>query len=80
MKGEICIGGSGIFQGYYNQKKLMDSKLVNIGGIKYFRTGDGGRIDDTGLLFCYGRTDNQKKFSTLLIIQEMQVESTLYTC
>lgn len=63
MRGEICIGGEGVFQGYFNNEKITESKLYFFNGKKYFRTGDEGSFDNLGNLLCYGRIDNQLKIN-----------------
>lgn len=63
-EGEICIGGTGVAQGYINDKFLTERKFVKDirqpGGIMY-RTGDIGKINAEGDLVYLGRVDNQIK-------------------
>lgn len=64
--GEICIGGSGVAFGYYNDFQKSESVFVqNPLNDKYseiiYRTGDYGYFDDEGNLYFSGRRDNQVK-------------------
>ncbi len=64
--GEIYIGGDGVAAGYLNRPELTAEKFVadiyseNTGN-KLYRTGDLGKITDTGEILCLGRIDHQVK-------------------
>lgn len=65
-EGEILIGGDGVAIGYLNRpelnaEKFIDDKFTGIPGAKVYRTGDLGRFDTKGDIFCLGRTDHQVK-------------------
>ncbi len=49
--GEICVRGSSITNGYYNQPKINSQSFLN----DYFKTGDLGYIDEDGDLFVIQR-------------------------
>ena len=59
--GEICIGGPGVAQGYINRPELTAEKFINIGGQRYYRTGDLGRVTENGEIAFLGRIDTQVK-------------------
>lgn len=64
--GEICIGGSGVAFGYYNDYEKSSAVFVqNPLNDKYteiiYRTGDYGYFDEDGNLYFSGRRDNQVK-------------------
>lgn len=62
--GEICIVGDHVMRGYLNRPELNDAKLFrHPGGRRGFRTGDLGRLDTDGLLWCQGRKDDQVKLN-----------------
>ncbi|CAF4160893.1 unnamed protein product, partial [Adineta steineri] len=59
--GELYIGGPGVFQGYLNYgTNPDDSRLVELNGKIYYRTGDLAKIVD-GELVHLGRRDFQVK-------------------
>lgn len=64
VQGEICIAGDGVTLGYLNRPELTSEKFTNLdvaSGIRIYRTGDLGRINEAGeVIFC-GRTDDQIK-------------------
>ena len=49
--GEILVRGAGVMLGYWNQPELTAEALR--GG--WMHTGDGGRIDDHGVLYVVDR-------------------------
>ncbi len=49
--GEIVLSGKSVFSGYLNSENKINS----------YKTGDLGEIQN-GLLYCYGRKDNQIKY------------------
>jgi len=60
--GEIVIGGTGVARGYRNRPDLTADRFVHLAsGSRVYRTGDLGRIDAHGALFCLGRFDDQVK-------------------
>ncbi len=63
-EGEILIAGPNIMQGYYHLPEQTDEVFVDLEThddqgnptrLKFFRTGDMGRLDDEGYLFITGR-------------------------
>ncbi|CAF3936811.1 unnamed protein product [Adineta steineri] len=61
QKGELLIGGVGVFAGYLGRDDLTAKALVEIDGELYYRTGDLVTIDKNGLLHYQGRKDHQIK-------------------
>jgi len=53
--GEIVSRGPQIFEGYWNNPQATAAAFVEIGGKRYFRTGDLGRIDEDGYFFMVDR-------------------------
>jgi len=66
--GEIVFAGDGITLGYLNRPELTAEKFVTLGGRRFYRTGDRGRLSDDGWLEILGRSDFQTK------IRGMRVE------
>lgn len=62
-RGEICIGGYGVTDGYINNRELTDDKFVinPYGEGKIYKTGDIGRWCEDGNIIFDGRIDNQIK-------------------
>ncbi|GEM_PF-3764261 len=59
--GEICFHGPGVMTGYVNKPDLTRRSFVDVGGRTFYRTGDLGRIHDSGNLEFMGRNDFQIK-------------------
>jgi len=64
--GEICIGGSGVAQGYLNRPKLNNDKFISDifsenSQFKLYKTGDLGRLQPNGSIEFLGRIDEQVK-------------------
>ena len=64
--GEICVAGSGVNIGYWNQPELTERAFyVNPEGLpyapRYYRTGDLGWYNERGELMFAGRRDGQIK-------------------
>lgn len=59
--GEVLISGNGVTKEYLNQPGLTREKFLEIDGVRFYRTGDRGRLDENGNLEILGRTDFQIK-------------------
>jgi amino acid adenylation domain-containing protein len=64
--GEICIGGTGVAQGYLGRPALTAERFVpdayaDVPGARLYRTGDLGRWSPDGKLYHLGRSDHQVK-------------------
>jgi acyl-[acyl-carrier-protein]-phospholipid O-acyltransferase/long-chain-fatty-acid--[acyl-carrier-protein] ligase len=53
--GMILIGGCQVMQGYLKDPERTDSVIVKINGIRYYRTGDKGFLDEDGFLTIVDR-------------------------
>lgn len=53
--GMILIGGCQVMQGYLKDPDRTNSVIVNIDGIRYYRTGDKGYLDEDGFLTIVDR-------------------------
>jgi len=69
IKGEICICGDGVTDGYLNNAGLTAEKFVEnpYGEGKMYRSGDLGRWLPNGCIEYLGRMDNQVKVRGLRI-------------
>jgi amino acid adenylation domain-containing protein len=66
VTGQICIGGPCVSRGYLNRPELdrlaFFSRVGPDGGsVRYYKTGDLGRIDSDQVLEFLGRVDSQVK-------------------
>lgn len=59
LYGEICLSGSGLFEGYIGEKNSFTTNPWEDG--KMYRTGDIGRWLENGTIEFYGRKDEQVK-------------------
>ena len=60
-QGEVVIYGHNIMQGYHNLDEANAEVLVEKDGMRGFRSGDMGRIDEEGFLHITGRVKEQYK-------------------
>ncbi|CAF3884876.1 unnamed protein product, partial [Adineta steineri] len=61
QKGELFIGGVGVFAGYLEHAHLTAKALIEIDGDLFYRIGDLVLMDKNGLLHYQGRKDYQVK-------------------
>jgi amino acid adenylation domain-containing protein len=57
--GEICYAGSGVAKGYLNRDELTAEKFFAADGLRFYGTGDMGRLNARGELEILGRRDFQ---------------------
>ncbi len=62
-EGELLIAGPQVMKGYWNNEKHTAEKIIEIGGIRYYRSGDICRWAPSGDLEYIGRNDEQVKVS-----------------
>lgn len=65
---EICVRGTALASGYYNDKKSSDKVFIQNPLNKHYReiiykSGDLGYYNESGELLCVGRADNQIKIA-----------------
>ena len=61
VKGELIIGGVGVAKCYHGDEELTKKKYFEKDGIRWYRTGDDGRIWNDGIIEFMGRRDKQVK-------------------
>ncbi|WP_440085824.1 amino acid adenylation domain-containing protein [Streptosporangium sp. LJ11] len=61
VPGELWIGGAGVAKGYRGDAETTAAKFVEVGGVRWYRTGDMGRYWPDGTLEFLGRVDHQVK-------------------
>lgn len=60
-KGEICIAGAQLAEGYWDNEEEDGKKFFYIKNKKFYRSGDTGYRDEEGKITCLGRMDDQIK-------------------
>lgn len=65
VKGELCIGGANVGQGYLNNPQLTAEKFIDnpFGEGKLYKTGDLAYWREDGQIIFCGRIDNQIKLN-----------------
>jgi amino acid adenylation domain-containing protein len=64
VPGELCLGGSQVTTGYWNEPQKTQEQFVRLpaaGERSWYRTGDMVRQDTNGCLYYLGRMDHQVK-------------------
>ena len=86
MKGELCIGGVQVADGYLNREALNREKFIDdifsesVGG-KLYKTGDIARYRSNGAIEYIGRVDNQIKLRGVRIeLGEIENIIEKYSC
>ncbi len=62
--GELCLAGSQVTAGYWNDPEKTAASFVRLpgqGDVVWYRTGDHATQDKDGRFYCLGRMDNQVK-------------------
>ena len=53
--GLILIGGTQVMQGYLNDPEKTDDAIIEMSGLRWYKTGDKGHIDEDGFLTIVDR-------------------------
>ena len=75
VAGELWIGGAGVAKGYKGDEELTGRKFKT-DTIRWYKTGDSGRMWEDGTIELLGRLDNQIKIKGYRI-ETGEVESAL---
>lgn len=78
ITGELCLSGTGIALGYWNNEKTTKEKFIDspeLGSIMY-KTGDLAFRDENGIFYFVGRKDEQVKIRGYRI-ELREVEHTI---
>lgn len=80
-RGEIILGGGNIATGYYKMpEKTKEDFFTDDEGVRWFKTGDIGRIESDGKLTIVDRKKDLVKLQLGEYISLGKVESELKTC
>lgn len=77
VKGELCIAGKLLSDGYYNNEEMTNKKFIFLNNKRIYRTGDIAHISEDNKLFIHGRIDNQVKIRGYRIEVE-EVENAIH--
>lgn len=61
--GELWVGGDQVMRGYVDQPDETARRVVDVDGVRYYRTGDLCSYDDAGQLVFRGRNDDEVKLA-----------------
>jgi fatty-acyl-CoA synthase len=75
--GEIVTRGPQVMQGYWQRPEADREAFVEIGGRRFFRTGDLGMVDDDGFFFIKDRLKRMVTVSGYKV-WPAEVEAALY--
>jgi len=59
IKGELCLVGNQITDGYFNNTQKNTSSFIVLNNKRMYKTGDLVKMDNDGDYLFYGRNDNQ---------------------
>ena len=76
-QGEILVRGPQLLVGYWGNDKAYRESWVDIGGTRWFRTGDLGRTDEDGYFFISDRLKRMINAAGLKV-WPAEVEAALY--
>ncbi len=63
LVGELWIGGEQVMRGYFDQPEETARRVVEVDGVRYYRTGDLCSYDADGDLVFIGRNDDEVKLA-----------------
>jgi fatty-acyl-CoA synthase len=77
--GEIVTRGPMVFQGYWGHPEATAAAFIELGGQRFFRTGDLGRMDEEGYFYI---TDRLKRMinASGFKVWPSEVELLLFKC
>ncbi len=61
--GELWIGGEQVMRGYFDQPEETAQRVVEVDGVRYYRTGDLCGYDEDGEIVFHGRNDDEVKLA-----------------
>ena len=76
--GEICVAGPHVLKEYYHNPQAERENKIRVGETTvYHRTGDAGRMDDSGMLYLCGRASTLFRDASGALVCPMILESIL---
>jgi fatty-acyl-CoA synthase len=77
VTGEILISGPQVFEGYWGRPDATRDAFVEVGGMRYLRTGDLGYVDEDGYFFFVDRLKRMINVSGYKV-SPAEVETSLF--
>lgn len=75
--GEIVISGPQVFAGYYQMPEENKKVFFELGGLRWFRTGDMGYMDEDGYFYVVERKKDMIKYKGYSVYPR-EIEEYLY--
>lgn len=75
--GEIIVSGPQLMLGYWEREDANNESFIDIGGVRFFRTGDLGSFDEDGFFYISDRIKRMINASGFKV-WPAEVEATLY--
>lgn len=76
--GEVLVSGPQVMKGYWRRSQETQESFVDIGGEKWLRTGDLGKMDDEGYFHFYDRKRDMIKYKGYSVFAR-EIEEVLKT-
>lgn len=75
--GEIVVSGPQVMKGYYNRPEENDKAFFDAEGLRWFRTGDMGYMDEDGFFYVVDRKKDLIKYKGYSVYPR-EIEEVLY--
>ncbi len=75
--GEIVISGPQVFAGYHKKPEENAKAFFELGGLRWFRTGDLGYVDEEGYFYVVDRKKDMIKYKGYSVYPR-EIEEVLY--
>ena len=75
--GEVVISGPQVFAGYHNMPEENAKAFFELGGLRWFRTGDLGYVDEEGYFYILDRKKDLIKYKGYSVYPR-EIEEVLY--
>ncbi|XP_042225672.1 long chain acyl-CoA synthetase 8-like [Homarus americanus] len=78
-RGEIVVGGPMVSRGYFRNSEKTEEVFFEKDGVRWFKTGDIGEVDETGILHVIDRKVDLLKLNNGEYVSLGNIESKLKT-
>jgi len=77
QEGELVVAGPEVFKGYWNRPQDTEEAFIDLGGKRFFKTGDICRMDDEGYFYIIDRSKRMINASGFKV-WPAEIEGILY--